>query len=133
MPEDRRSILTPPLRCHEPIGGRLDRRCGELAVYMVLSHSEAEPLFFCHAHGAPAMMPIAGELRIRLVTLRVDVLFAGMPGGGQPAHREAFERMERAVQAAGGLLNLHDTRSELVRCNVQPVIQQERRGRGVGR
>ena len=75
--------------------------------------------FFCRQHAQPGDRPIAGELAIRVVTLQLDIVIAGVVLSPLNAHAEADRRLRTAVEGIGGLVNLHAVRSELVHWTVQ--------------
>jgi hypothetical protein len=71
--------------------------------------------FFCAAHAQPIDVPIAGERVFRRVRLSADVLFAAVDANPPMAQAEALERLERAIEAVGGLLDVSRVTSGFVR------------------
>lgn len=86
--------------------------------------------FFCRDHARPGDRPITGELAIRVVTLQVDIVIAGVVPHQNIAHTEADRRLRAAVEGIGGLVNLHAVRSELVRWTVQAPSGEPNRPEG---
>lgn len=112
--------VRPPLRCFEIVDLRTGARCGELAVWSRPTNG-ARPLgYFCSAHSFPTDEPIQDDAPFRRVGITLDVLFAGVSWDRSKAHAEAVERLEAAVQALGGVINLQTCRSQVGRIGPVP-------------
>lgn len=78
---------------------------------------------WCTDHRPMTAVPVAGALLLRRVSITAEVVFTGHgvnPGYDQA---EAVGQLERAVQAAGGTLNLHTATSVMGRYQAPPVRQ----------
>lgn len=115
QPVSRLAAVVPPFRCWELLSTSPVRFCGEIARYARSSDGLQGVLFFCPRHSRSSDVPIAGEQLVRVITLRVDALFASVTPGKQTSQLEALDRFTQAVAGAGGLVNLHDVTSETVR------------------
>ena len=62
--------------------------------------------FFCDAHRRGDNVPIAPTAPYRRVRLTVEVLMGGASWMPSAAHLEAVARLERAVDAVGGWLDV---------------------------
>jgi hypothetical protein len=110
-----RFTVMPMPRCWERLGNSPVDICGAPAGWARPARGALTRGFFCDRHKRDGDVPIAEGFIARRVTLRVEVLLAGTALGPAEAHVEAVERLMRVVEAAGGLLNLHDVSSTLGR------------------
>jgi hypothetical protein len=88
------------------------------------------PLFFCAVHSQAGDEPLTDDVPFRLVSVTLDVRLAGVNHVPGFAHAEALGRLERAIAAAGGVINLHTVRSQLARLEPQLAIGRQQPGRG---
>ena len=102
-----------PLRCAHPLGSSSHRVCETRAAWMRIPNHGAHALFFCDAHQRPGDRRIPPTFDVRRVSVRLEVVFTGTSCYTAFAHQEAYERLARAVEAAGGLVNLHEIRSDV--------------------
>lgn len=107
--------IMPPLRCAHVVENPDRNFCGAPAVYMRAASADEGFRFWCADHRETTDVPIAGELAIRVVTLNVEILFAGVVPFPRIAQLEALTRLTQAVEAVGGLVNLHGASSQLGR------------------
>lgn len=112
--------IVPQLRCSEPNDNPNQIFCGAPATRMGSRSTAEGSRFFCDAHARPDDRPIEGELAIRVVTLQVDIVIAGVVPYPHIAHAEADRRLRGAVEGIGGLVNLHGVRSQLARWTAPP-------------
>jgi hypothetical protein len=71
--------------------------------------------YFCEQHAAPGDQPIPVEHTFRRVRVFCDVYFAGVAVSAPVSQTEAVARLEAAVRAAGGAIEVHEVRSHVVR------------------
>jgi hypothetical protein len=71
--------------------------------------------YFCEQHAVPTDEPIPLEHVFRRVCVWADVFFAGVAVSAPVSHTEAVARLEAAVRAVGGFLDVHTVRSNVVR------------------
>lgn len=125
--------IMPPLRCSY-VEETPDRNfCGAHARYMRAPSPDEGSRFVCAAHRGTNDVPIAGELAIRVVTLNVEVLFAGVVPSPRIALLEALMRLNQAVEGVGGLVNLHGATSQLGRWTPPQAPDEENGDSGVPR
>lgn len=87
------------------------------------------PVFFCAEHSQPGDEPVTDDVVFRLVSITLDVRLCGVSHVPGFAHAEALARLERAIEAAGGVINLHACRSQLARLEPQLAIGAQKPGR----
>ncbi len=109
----------PPLRCCAQVDGRPGRVCGELATAKRPSTHWFDARFFCDKHRSPSDEPIAGDQVVRRVRLTCDVLLAGVTSSAPGAQAEAVARLEAAVRAIGGVLEVDRVHSTFGRYPAQ--------------
>lgn len=107
MSDVARFTVVPPLRCFYQLEDSLSDVCGALARWQRVCGDGAICAYFCDEHASPTDTPIAGAQLVRRVTVTLDVSFAGASLVPALARRDALARLEAAVRAAGGLINLH--------------------------
>jgi hypothetical protein len=88
--------------------------------------------FFCELHRQPGDVPIAPPFIFRRVAVTLEVLFAGTSSNATLAQIEAVSRLEQAVQAAGGVINLHSARSTVGRYVAPASPPRKPAGKGRG-
>lgn len=115
------AAIAPPLRCFEH--DRSDRHviCGDAAYWRRPGSHWFDDQYFCDVHREPFDVPIVGECVVRRVRVMVDVLLSGASMTAPFAQTEALRRLERAVAAAGGLLDVKGIHSAVVRYGAPPV------------
>ena len=106
--------------------------CGELAVVARLSPDWFAVAYFCRQHAAPGDVEIPSEHVFRRVGLHLEVYIAGAGMSDAVARAEAVHRLDRAIQAIGGVADIAAVRSVMVRSWVQPQAR-EPIGAGKGR
>lgn len=92
-----------------------------------MTHGRAgEPQrLWCAVHSPPGGVLIAGELLVRRVSLTFEAVFCGTSADATIAQSEAVARLEDAIVAAGGVLNVVGVTSVLGRY-VVPADQETR-------
>lgn len=98
--------VVPPPRCHRPTGPLPRKFCGELASWKVPGNAIFSDLYFCDAHKPRDCQPIDFVGVLRRVTISGVVYFAGVSRFKSQAEAEAVERLDAAVRAAGGILDV---------------------------
>jgi hypothetical protein len=88
------------------------------------------PIFACSVHALRGDEPITDEAIFRLVSVTMEVRLCGAGESPGMAHAEALSRLEEAIAAAGGVINLHACRSLLARAEPQPARGPQPPGRG---
>lgn len=111
--------IAPPPRCHYRDELHPGYVCGELATCVRPGRDWFNPEYFCDRHKQPADVPIPAEHVFRRVVLEVKVLFAGTHINAPIAQAEAVARLERAVVAIGGLVEVEGARSYVVKSPAQ--------------
>ena len=106
MADVPRFAVLPPLRCCQQDPDCLSGICGELATWQRPGLARAGTAFFCDYHRNAIDVPIAGELVFRRVSITIEAVFAGTSPIPGLARTEALERLEKAVQHAGGLISI---------------------------
>lgn len=121
--------VCPPLRCGFPVDPLNFAFCGELA-YWQRPGGEFDPVrFFCQKHRLAGDEPIPEYTMFRRITLTIDVVFAGVTLRQREAELEAFGRLQALLEAHGGLVNLHQVRSDVGRRRPERRAEEERRQR----
>jgi hypothetical protein len=115
MPDVPVFHIRPPFRCWHPIENRPGRVCGELAAWSSPAGASARPGFFCSAHKREGDTAIANDEPFRRVSITLEVLLNGTSYEEHAATMEALSVVERALENAGGLVNLHTSHSEIGR------------------
>ena len=106
--------IAPPPRCFSRGIDRCGPVCGELASHMRRGRDWFNTEYFCGQHAAPGDEPIPPEHIFRRVRVFCDVYFAGVAVSAPVSHTEAVARLEAAVRAAGGAIEVHEVRSHVV-------------------
>jgi len=78
------------------------------------------------------VIPIPAGVEYRRVSVTLEILLCGAPGGAAVAHAEAVERLERAIGAVGGVNNLHAGRSQVGQSSSPVGARRPPVGRGEG-
>jgi hypothetical protein len=107
--------VCPPLRCYERITSSPLHVCGRIAAWKRPGAPLFGEAFFCDHHAQAGDVPIGGEQLARRVRIRLDVLLSGAAQLAPLCHTEAAARLEAAVIDIGGLLDVHDVTSNIVR------------------
>lgn len=129
MADVPRFLVRPKLRCFHRDPDLPTFVCGRDAVWKRPPSGGLPGGFFCAVHSTADDTPIDDEALFRLVHVTVDVLFAGVSFNPSVAQSEALSQLERAVEGAGGVINLHACRSEVGRGQPQPPVGPQRPGR----
>lgn len=124
--------VMPPLRCSHVYENPDRNFCGALASYMRAATVSDGFRFVCEQHREASDVAIAGELAIRVVSLHVEILFAGVVPFPRIAEVEALMRLHAAVADVGGLVNLVAAGSELGRWTPPRPADVGRGGSGRG-
>lgn len=103
--------VLPPLRCGEQVGSSLHDVCGARATWVRIAPGAAPLGFRCDAHKRADDRKAVDDFNLLRIAIKLDVIFAGTSFVPGLAHTEAFERLCRAVEGVGGLVNLHEIRS----------------------
>jgi hypothetical protein len=114
-------VIAPPLRCHHHELGSPRVICGELATRQRKSAHWFDIRYFCERHATATDAPIAGDQFFRLVRFNLDVLLAGCSIAHNIAHTEALQRLEAAIAAAGGIVDVEWVRSTFGRYSPAPA------------
>lgn len=113
--------LVPKLRCFERVGGRDGSICGHPARWMRPDTAICVGGYFCDTHRKVGDLPIAADAPFRRVRLTVDVLMSGASWSAPIAHSEALGRLDRAVRAVGGWLDVKLVTSTIGRASPSAV------------
>lgn len=105
--------ICPPLRCCAPLEGSPIHVCGELATSKREGVRWIDDRYFCEAHAVETDVDLRGELAIRVVRVKCDVLIAGTNIQAPVAQTEAVGRLEAAALAIGALLDVLSVTSTL--------------------
>jgi len=122
-------VARPPLRCFFLDGDRLGQVCARDAVFVRPSSAGVAPQFFCAEHSRDGDEPVTDDVVFRLVSITLEVRLCGINHVPGFAHSEALSRLELAIAAAGGVINLHACRSQLARLEPQAPIGAQPAGR----
>lgn len=116
--------VIPSLRCYQLDLESPFRVCGGIATVMRPMVLKDAGGFFCARHARPGDLPISPDALFRRVCLIVEIQLAGISLLRAIAHAEAVERIERAVTAAGGVLNWHSVLSTVGRASLPAAPPQ---------
>jgi hypothetical protein len=122
--------ITPPLRCHQSVGGSPRAYCAAPAVWLREGNALFDDAYFCDAHASASDVPIPETVIAHRVRLAVDVLFSGISPLATEARAEAVSRLQAAVRSAGGVVTVHGATSCTVRYGDLPPVGQGRGPRG---
>jgi hypothetical protein len=87
--------------------------CGQVACWKRPGRHWFDDRFFCHSHAEPSDEMVAGELVLRRLRITCDVLLTATDWRAPKAQAEGVGYLERAVAAAGGLLDVHGVLSTI--------------------
>lgn len=90
---------------------------------------EPLPSFYCVEHSRAGDEAIPDDAIFRLVAVTLEVRMCGTGRTPGIAHAEAIAQLERALEAAGGVINLHACRSLLARQEPRPWVGPQPPGR----
>jgi hypothetical protein len=123
--------VVPPLRCCHRETGSSDIPCGQAAAWSRAEPGTATTRFYCDQHRAATDSPIPAAFTFARVRVHLEVLLSGV--GGTPAadKHEAVALVRRAVEAAGGLVNLVAVFADTARGGSLAAPGGERGARGV--
>lgn len=108
-------VLCPTLRCYHVEGKSPRIVCGALARWREPGEHWFNDSFFCDLHRGPNDLVVDGDVVVRRVRITADVFLAGTNIRSPQAQTEAVARLERAVAAAGGILDVHGVLSSVGR------------------
>ncbi|NUR55172.1 MAG: hypothetical protein HOQ29_12045 [Acidobacteria bacterium] len=109
-------VVAPPIRCFHRLELPELPVCARPARWIRPSANCQPDGYFCDEHRQRTDAPIAEPTLIRRVNVTLEVLFAATSWTAGCAHAEALSRLERAVESAGGVINLHAVGSVIGRC-----------------
>jgi hypothetical protein len=107
--------ITPSPRCFTIVEGPPRRKCGEHATRRRAGNQWFADTFHCTQHAEPTDLELAGECIVRRVRVTCDVLLAGVDERQGIAQTEAVARVEAAIAAAGGVLDVKMVTSQIGR------------------
>lgn len=117
--------IAPPARCYFRLGDSSSTICGNFARWLRPGNHWFDPEYFCDLHRASSDIAIPSEWVFRRVRFELEVLITAAALNPSPAHTEALARLDAAVKAAGGVLDVHGVRSSVVRaCPQAPAARQ---------
>jgi hypothetical protein len=108
-------VVCPVLRCYRVTMNSPRVVCGELARWRELGRHWFDDSFFCDQHRNATDVPVVDDVAIRRVRITADVFLAGTNIRAPQAQAEAVARLERAVAAAGGILDVQGVLSTVGR------------------
>lgn len=112
--------IVTPLRCFHPLPGSEPPICGAPAKWKRPGVDWFTDEYFCDEHRRELDLSIAGDVVFRRVRVQLDVLLAATSSGDPQSRAEAMARVEGAIKAIGGCLDVHGTHSSFGRATVQP-------------
>src|ERR671918_350946 len=115
MPDVATFVAVPTLRCHELVDHSPRAVCGVKAEWMRPGSHELPVGYFCSQHRASTDVRIPESFLFRRVSVTLDVLFAGASMAQALSQAEVVDRLERVIESAGGLINLHTVTSAVGR------------------
>jgi hypothetical protein len=124
--------VRPPIRCCQRRPGTSVVYCGQDARFLRFTSGAPLPTFFCGHHSRPTDEPIPDDAIFRLVSVTLEIHLCAVSQAPGMAHAEALNTLERVIESAGGVINLHACRSLLARGELQPPIGAQRPGRPRG-
>jgi len=122
--------VAPPPRCGQLERNSLSRFCGRRATHIRLGVGEFPVGYFCPQHSSPGDKIIPASFLFRRVSVQLEVTLAGVSLQPGEAEGDAVGALVRAIERAGGLVNLHTVHSALGRYT--PPAQATRGPKPVG-
>lgn len=107
--------VSPTLRCYHVEGNSIRFVCGAPARWREPGQHWFGDSFFCDVHRKPTDVLVEADVAIRRVRITCDVFLAGTNIRAPQAQAEAVARLERAIAAAGGILDVHGVLSTVGR------------------
>jgi len=89
--------------------------CGAPAVQLLRGNHWFDDAFRCAKHAESGGVALSAPVAVRRVRMRVDVLLAGVTMNDPAARGEAVARLQSAVAAIGGIVEVEDVRSAVGR------------------
>jgi hypothetical protein len=111
------------LRCHHQASSPPHAYCGLPAVAFRKGRMLGPDVYLCAKHAGPTDTVLPASPLARSVTVRIDVTLAGVSQMHAPAQNEAVTRLEDAVRALGGVADVRQVTSQMVR--IGPPRQPE--------
>ena len=124
-------LAMPPLRCGALLGDSAAAWCGAPASFLRPGANALDVSYRCDRHRRRGDQPLPAALLLRRVSVRLDVLVAGVTMQQQLAEAEALQRVELALQLAGAVVNLHAVSSAVGQGKRPGGLQERRRLGGV--
>jgi|GEM_PF-3598146 len=112
--------IAPPPRCYHRLESPAGGICGELARWLRPGRDWFAVSYFCDAHRLDGDQLVPVEHVFRRVRVLADLLITGVATNAPLAQTEAVARLEAAIRAAGGVLDVHGVRSYMVRSAAVP-------------
>jgi hypothetical protein len=112
---------SPPIRCQQILGNSPSTFCGKLARWEWLVAAGDCKYYFCDQHKHATDVPIATPAILRRIVIECRVAVLGVSVVPALAHAEALARLEAAVAALGGGLDVDRVTSALGRCAPSPA------------
>lgn len=116
--------VKPPHRCGHQFKSTPRIFCGAPAAWLRAGNAVFDDAYFCDAHRGFSDVPIPETTIVNRVWLSVRVLFAGVSPLAPDARHEAVERLQAAIAAAGGVVQVEGIGSSLVRYGPLPPLGQ---------
>jgi hypothetical protein len=98
--------ISPAMRCFHCEASSPRVICGELATRRRRGEFWFDDSFFCDAHARPTDEPISGECIFHRFRFNADIIIAGCSLKPDLAYDEALRRLEAAIAAVGGILDV---------------------------
>lgn len=117
--------VSPVLRCYHVDGMTPRIVCGAPARWREPGSHWFGDSFFCDRHRGPTDVPVVSDVAIRRVRITADVFLAGTNIRAPQAQAEAVACLERAVAAAGGILDVQGVLSTVGRIRPSAALGGE--------
>lgn len=115
--------LCPPPRCRSGLEKPHGHACGQVASWMVVGTFWLDTVFYCNAHRPENAAPMAGDQVVRRIHVTCEVFLAGVDMREPMARAEAVGRLEAAITAAGGALDIRGVTSTVGRYPAASIAQ----------
>jgi len=125
-------LVNPLRRCFGQGENRFENICTKPAAWMRQNVHGELPAFFCDDCHRPGDEPLAPDALYRRVSVKIEVLVAGVGYTPGLAHAEAVALVERALAGTGGMLNLVAVASTIGRQAPQGATQEKPSTKGRG-
>jgi hypothetical protein len=108
-------MIAPAPRCFHHEQNEIRTICGELATHVRKGTWWFDDQYFCDAHCQPGDELVAGDRVCLRLEFTVKVVLSGTSVSPILSRVEAMARLEAAIAAAGGLLDVESVRSAIGR------------------